>query len=42
LAEVADEVVCLSTPEPFAAVGQWYARFSQVGDDEVLDALRDG
>jgi predicted phosphoribosyltransferase len=35
----ADEVVCLSTPSPFAAVGQWYARFDQVSDDEVLDAL---
>jgi predicted phosphoribosyltransferase len=35
----ADEVVCLSTPSPFAAAGQWYARFDQVSDDEVLDAL---
>jgi predicted phosphoribosyltransferase len=35
----ADEVVCLETPSPFAAVGQWYARFDQVSDDEVLEAL---
>jgi len=35
----ADEVVCLETPSPFAAVGQWYARFDQVSDDEVLAAL---
>lgn len=42
LGQVADEVVCLETPEPFAAVGQWYARFPQVSDDEVLAALRDG
>lgn len=34
-----DEVVCLETPSPFAAVGQWYARFPQVTDEEVLEAL---
>ena len=34
-----DEVVCLETPAPFAAVGQWYASFPQVGDEEVLEAL---
>jgi putative phosphoribosyl transferase len=39
LADVADEVVCLATPSPFAAVGQWYASFEQVTDDEVLEAL---
>lgn len=42
LGKIADEVVVLATPEPFAAVGQWYARFPQVSDAEVLDALRDG
>ncbi|MGH2726839.1 MAG: phosphoribosyltransferase [Actinomycetota bacterium] len=42
LNEVADEVVVLSTPEPFAAVGQWFNHFPQVSDDEVLDALRNG
>ncbi len=42
LGEVADEVVVLATPEPFAAVGQWYDHFPQVSDDEVLDALRNG
>jgi putative phosphoribosyl transferase len=35
----ADELVILDTPEPFAAVGQWYARFDQVTDAEVLEAL---
>jgi len=35
----ADEVVCLSTPEPFRAVGLWYADFSQTSDDEVRDLL---
>jgi predicted phosphoribosyltransferase len=36
----ADEVVCLSTPEFFQAVGQFYAEFPQVEDDEVIDILR--
>lgn len=42
LGELADDVVVLATPEPFAAVGQWYAQFNQVSDDEVLAALRNG
>jgi putative phosphoribosyl transferase len=36
----ADEIVCLETPEPFYAVGQWYAEFSQTSDEEVVDLLR--
>lgn len=40
LGRVADEVVCLATPSPFSAVGQWYEHFPQVTDDEVLEALR--
>jgi len=39
LGGVCDETVCLATPEPFAAVGQWYERFDQVSDEEVLAAL---
>lgn len=39
LAAVCDEVVCLETPSPFAAVGQWYVSFPQVSDEEVLEAL---
>jgi putative phosphoribosyl transferase len=35
----ADEVVCLATPEPFWAVGQWYRDFRQVSDGEVRDML---
>lgn len=31
----ADEVVCTATPEPFYAVGLWYADFSQTTDDEI-------
>lgn len=30
-----DEIVCLTTPEPFYAVGLWYEDFSQTTDDEV-------
>lgn len=42
LADVADEVICLATPEPFYAVGVWYARFEQTTDDEVWELLREG
>ncbi|HBT48147.1 MAG TPA: phosphoribosyltransferase [Peptococcaceae bacterium] len=31
--------VCLATPEPFYAVGQFYRRFPQVDDEEVLAIL---
>jgi len=34
-----DEVICLSTPENFQAVGQFYQNFSQVEDEEVIAAL---
>lgn len=40
LRHAADEVVVLSTPEPFHGVGQWYQDFSQTADDEVRDLLR--
>lgn len=36
----ADEVVCLATPPFFEAVGQFYANFNQVEDDEVVATLR--
>jgi putative phosphoribosyl transferase len=39
LREHADEVVCVETPERFAAVGYWYADFSATTDDEVVDLL---
>lgn len=39
LSKEADEVVCLGTPEPFFAVGQWYERFPQTSDREVVDLL---
>jgi len=34
-----DEVVCLSTPASFGAVGEFYEDFTQVPDDEVCDLL---
>lgn len=36
----ADEVVCLRTPHHFYAIGQFYKKFNQVEDSEVLDILR--
>jgi len=41
LQELADEVVCGRTPDDFAAVGQWYADFSQTEDAEVRELLRE-
>ena len=35
----ADEVVCLHAPHDFSAVGQFYRRFDQVEDDEVVALL---
>ncbi|WP_374774075.1 phosphoribosyltransferase family protein [Streptomyces sp. NBC_01310] len=35
----ADEVVCLSTPRAFRAVGEWYQDFSQTPDEEVVSLL---
>ena len=34
-----DEVVCAVTPEPFYAVGLWYADFAPTTDEEVHDLL---
>jgi len=36
---IADEIVCARTPEPFSAVGLWYADFSQTTDAEVRSLL---
>jgi putative phosphoribosyl transferase len=35
-----DEIVCLATPEPFYAVGQWYQDFAQTTDEEVQELLQ--
>jgi putative phosphoribosyl transferase len=42
LRDDADDVVCLYQPANFFAVGQFYDRFDQVQDDEVIDVLRHG
>jgi putative phosphoribosyl transferase len=42
LSKDADEVVCLATPDPFFAVGQWYEAFPQTSDDEVVSLLQSG
>jgi putative phosphoribosyl transferase len=39
LSDVADEVVCVATPEPFHAIGQWYRDFRPTTDDEVAELL---
>jgi putative phosphoribosyl transferase len=39
LATLADEMICLRTPEPFSAVGLWYVEFGQTTDDEVRELL---
>jgi putative phosphoribosyl transferase len=39
-ADIADEIVCAETPEPFAAVGQWYDDFLQTSDEEVRALLQ--
>ena len=41
LEQEADEVVCLETPPRFHAVGQWYRRFGQTSDDDVVRLLED-
>lgn len=37
--EVDTVAVCAVTPEPFTAVGLWYANFSQTTDDEVRELI---
>lgn len=39
---LADEIVCLATPEPFYAVGLHYGDFSQTTDAEVMGLLQEG
>ncbi|HVL58767.1 MAG TPA: phosphoribosyltransferase family protein [Burkholderiaceae bacterium] len=39
VASVADEVVCLQSPEYFGSVGEFYDDFRQVSDAEVIECL---
>jgi predicted phosphoribosyltransferase len=41
LGDMADEVICARTPQPFSAVGQWYRDFTQTSDDEVMSLLEE-
>ena len=41
LKDIADEVICEVTPDPFFAVGGSYADFSQTSDDEVRALIDD-
>ena len=34
-----DGAICLATPQPFLAVGQWYEEFSPPSDDEIREQL---
>ena len=34
-----DEVICVTTPEPFYGVGAWYVDFRQTTDEEVIELL---
>lgn len=39
--DYADEMICLETPVYFQAVGQFYADFPQIEDDEVVEILKE-
>lgn len=41
LQEEVDDCICLASPQPFAAVGEWYTDFSQVDDSEVQHLLQE-
>ena len=36
-----DEIICLSTPSPFLAVGAHYAEFGQLADADVISLLEE-
>jgi predicted phosphoribosyltransferase len=39
LRDDADELVVVSTPFDFIAVGRWYRDFAQTSDEEVIELL---
>ena len=41
IAEIADDVVCLDTPEDFRAVGQFFDDFTTVTDEQVVATLHE-
>mgnify|MGYP000001646238 CR=1 FL=1 len=38
--KLADIVICLETPSPFYAIGEFYNSFPQVDDAEVMSILK--
>lgn len=42
LSREADEVVALEAPSGFGSVGEWYERFDQTSDEEVIGLLAGG
>lgn len=39
--QIADDLICLITPNDFLGVGQFYYNFSQVEDTEVIEILKE-
>lgn len=39
LSQLADQVICLETPDGFYSVGAWYENFEQTSDEEVVRLL---
>ncbi len=39
IGNAADELICVQSPEAFFAIGQFYADFAQVSDEEVIACL---
>ena len=39
--KLADEFICIDTPEDFMAVGQFYYDFSEVTDTDVIELLNE-
>ena len=40
LKKMVDEVVCLTTPDNFVAIGQFYSEFEQLNDQQAMDYLK--
>jgi putative phosphoribosyl transferase len=41
LRDACDMLLCVTVPDPFYAVGEWYRDFSQTTDEEVVRLLRE-
>lgn len=41
LSSKVDTIICLDTPEPFYAIGEFYASFEQVRDEDVIQILKE-